>query len=329
MKCKVKLFFKENYKFILVLMVMILCLYIKLPFYAMASGGVINITDRVVMDGYEYTDDGSLNMLYVSEYELTPATYIVAKLRGWEIEKEDTRQVSDESSHDIKVRNKIMRDNSLDIATMVAYKSANKKIEIKSKRNIIIATTSDNVLKVGDIIIGVDNIEYEDVSDVKEAIASKAVGEDIVFNIIRDGKEKEVSSKVSLDNGSKVVGIIITTEYEYDMEPEVYVKFRSSESGASGGLMLTLTIYNAISGEDIIKGKNISGTGTISMDGSVGEIDGVKYKIMGAGKNDMDIVFVPSANYDEAIRTKEEYGYDMDIVKVDNFNDAIVYLRNN
>lgn len=328
MKLKVKDFIKDNYKFILVLMVMILCLYIKLPYYAMAPGGVINITDRVEMDGYEVSD-GSLNMLYVSEYDLTPATYIMAKIKSWEIEKEDTRQVSDESSHDIKVRNKIMRDNSLDIATMVAYKSANKKIEVKNKKNIIIATTGDNVLKVGDVIIGVDNIEYEDVSDVKEAIASKGVGEDIVFNIIRDGKEKDVVSKVSLDNGNKVVGIIITTEYEYDMEPEVDIRFKSSESGASGGLMLTLTIYNAVSDEDIIRGRNIAGTGTISIDGSVGEIDGIKYKIMGAGKNDMDIVFVPRANYDEAIRTKEEYGYKLDIVKVDNFNDAIDYLRNN
>lgn len=328
MKLKVKDFIKDNYKFILVLMVMILCLYIKLPYYAMAPGGVINITDRVEMDGYEVSD-GSLNMLYVSEYELTPATYIMAKIKSWEIEKEDTRQVSDESSHDIKVRNKIMRDNSLDIATMVAYKSANKKIEVKNKKNIIIATTGDNVLKVGDVIIGVDNIEYEDVSDVKEAIASKDVGEDIVFNIIRDGKEKDVVSKVSLDNGNKVVGIIITTEYEYDMEPEVDIRFKSSESGASGGLMLTLTIYNAVSDEDIIRGRNIAGTGTISIDGSVGEIDGIKYKIMGAGKNDMDIVFVPRANYDEAIRTKEEYGYKLDIVKVDNFNDAIDYLKNN
>ena len=58
--------------------------------------------------------------------------------------------------------------------------------------------------------------------------------------------------------------------------------------------MLTLTIYNAISGEDLIKGRNIAGTGTINLDGTVGEIDGVKYKIMGANNSNMDIVFVPS-----------------------------------
>ena len=93
--------------------------------------------------------------------------------------------------------------------------------------------------------------------------------------------------------------------------------------------MLTLTIYNAISEEDLIKGRNIAGTGTISNDGTVGEIDGIKYKIMGAHTDNMDIVFVPSANYDEAMETKNKYNYDLEIIKVDTFNEVLEYLRNN
>ena len=93
--------------------------------------------------------------------------------------------------------------------------------------------------------------------------------------------------------------------------------------------MLTLTIYNAISDEDIIKGRNISGTGTISSDGTVGEIDGVNYKIMGAAREGMDIAFVPSSNYEEAVETKEKYNYDIEIIKVDTFDELVEYLRNN
>lgn len=139
----------------------------------------------------------------------------------------------------------------------------------------------------------------------------------------------KVTSKISNENNTKAVGVIIITEYEYDLDPKVDIKFKSSEAGASGGLMLTLTVYNAISDEDIIKGRNIAGTGTISADGSVGEIDGIKYKIMGAAKDKMNIVFVPSANYKEAIETKEKYNYKLNIIKVDNFNEAVDYLRNN
>lgn len=329
MKDKIKKILKENYKFIIVLTILVLLMYIRLPYYAMAPGGTIDITDRVIMDNYTSENKGSINMLYVSEYEITPLSYIIAKLSSWQIEKEQTRKISNETVEEINERDKIMRDNSLDIATMVAYQNASKKIEIKDKKNIIIATTRDNGLKIGDIIVKVDNIKCNDIKEIQNIISKKAIGDEIKFTIIRNNKEKEITTKVSKEGNTKAVGVIIITEYEYDTDPQIDIKFKSTERGASGGLMLTLTIYNAISDEDIIKGRNIAGTGTISADGSVGEIDGIKYKIMGAAKNKMDIVFVPSANYEEAIKTKEKYNYKLNIIKVDNFSEAVEYLKNN
>ena len=329
MKDKIKKILKENYKFIIVLTILVLLMYIRLPYYAMAPGGTIDITDRVIMDNYASENKGSINMLYVSEYEITPLTYVIAKLSSWQIEKEQTRKISNETIEEINERDKIMRDNSLDIATMVAYQNASKKIEIKDKKNIIIATTRDNGLKIGDIITKVDNIKCNDIKEIQNIISKKAIGDEIKFTIIRNNKEKEITTKVSKEGNTKAVGVIIVTEYEYDTDPQIDIKFKNTERGASGGLMLTLTIYNAISDEDIIKGRNIAGTGTISADGSVGEIDGIKYKIMGAAKNKMDIVFVPSANYEEAIKTKEKYNYKLNIIKVDNFSEAIKYLKNN
>lgn len=325
---KIKNFFKENYKFLLVLILIVVFFNVRLPYYIMAPGGTIDVTDRVLMDDYEKSSKGSLNMLYVSEYKATPASLLLAKLKNWDIDKNEERQVSDESAADIEKRNKIMRDNSLDIATLVAYKEAQKEITITEKRNVVIATTIDNGLEIGDIILEADGQVCEDIETVKKIISNKEVDDDITFKIIRDDKEKLVRSKVILDNNTKVIGVVIITEYDYNKNPEVDIKFKDSESGASGGLMLSLTIYNAISGEDIIKGRNIAGTGTISVDGTVGEIDGIKYKIMGAAHDGMDIVLVPENNYEEAIRTKNTYNFDIEIVKVNTFKEAINYLKN-
>ena len=325
---KFKQFIKENYKFLLLILLIVLFFNVKVPYYIMAPGGTINITDRVEMEGYK-NKDGSLNMLYVSEYEGTPATLLVAKLKSWDIEKNEERQISDESISDIEKRNKIMRDNSLDIATMVAYTEAGKEITIKDKKNVVIGVTKDNGLEVGDVILKTEGQECDDIKEIKKIISSKEVGDTITFKVLRNNKEEEIKSKILLEDNTKVIGVVIITEYDYDIDPEINVKFKKTESGASGGLMLTLTIYNAISDEDIIKGRNIAGTGTISPDGTVGEIDGIKYKIMGAAQDKMDIVFVPSANYDEAIKTKEKYNYDINIIKVDTFDEAVEYLKNN
>lgn len=320
---------KENFKFILLMIILVSLFYIKLPYYIMAPGGTIDITDRVVMDDYQKKEEGSLNMLYVSEYDATPITYIVAKLRDWDTHSKEDRKISNESEKEVRERNKIMRDTSLDIATLVAYQEAGKRIEVKDKKNVVAATTEDNNLKVGDIILEVDGRKQDSVDEIRSLINTKEENDTITLKILRDNKEMKVESKVSIENNTKIIGVVIITEYDYETDPKIDIKFKDSESGSSGGLMLTLTIYSAISGEDLLKGRNIAGTGTISTDGTVGEIDGVKYKIMGAAKNNIDIVLVPSANYEEAIKTKNKYNYDLEIVKVDTFKEAVDYLKNN
>lgn len=326
----IKKIVKDNCKFIIFLAVIVAFFYIPLPYYIMAPGGTIDITNRVVMDDYTAPSYGSLNMLYVSEYRATPAYMLYAKLKdNWDIEKKEERQISNENAEEIEKRNKIMRDNSLDTAILVAYTEAGKSITIKNKRDVVIATTMDNGLKIGDVIKEVDGNNDTSVSYIKKIISNKEVGDFITFRVERDNKEIEVESKIILENNVKVIGVIIVTEYDYSIDPDIDVKFKNSESGASGGLMLTLTIYNAISDIDIIKGRNIAGTGTISSDGTVGEIDGIKYKIMGAVKNNMDLVFVPTANYEEALEVKNKYGYDIEIIKVDTFKEAVNYLLDN
>ena len=295
----------------------------------MAPGGTINITDRVVMEDYKKDNNGSINMLYVSEYEGTPASILMAKLRNYDIESNKERQISNESVKEINRRNTIMRDNSLDIATMVAYRESGREITIKEKKNIVIARTLDNGLEVGDIILSVDGMSCDDVSEIKKVINRKEEGEYVTFKILRNNKEKEIKSKIVLSENTKVVGVVIITEYDYDISPKIDIKFKNSESGSSGGLMLTLTIYNAICDEDIIKNRKIAGTGTISNDGTVGEIDGVKYKIMGAAREKVDVVFVPTANYEEAVMVNNKYKYNLNIVRVDSFKETIEYLKNN
>ena len=96
MKTKIKELIKQEYKFIIFLLVVVALFYIRLPYYINAPGGTINITNRVEMEGYE-NKEGSLNMLYVSEYEATPATLLWSKLFGYDIDSSKDRQISNEN----------------------------------------------------------------------------------------------------------------------------------------------------------------------------------------------------------------------------------------
>ena len=107
----------------------------------------------------------------------------------------------------------------------------------------------------------------------------------------------------------------------------IKIKSKESESGPSGGLITALAIYDAITKEDITKGKKIVGTGTISQDGKVGEIGSVSYKIASAAKAKADIFLCPKENYKEAKKYAKKHNLKIKIKVVSTFEDAINYLK--
>lgn len=326
---KIKDFFKENIKFFIFLIVFMVVINIPLPYYILAPGGVIDIRDRIKIENKNETE-GTLNLLYVTEYEANVGMMVMSYiLKDWDTEKVEEVQLSNESMEEIAIRNKVMLENSMQNAILVAYNKSGNTVNIKGQENIVIATTSDNGIKVGDKILRANGIDIDNVETLREVIAKTDIGETIVLDVIREDKEEQINVKVTGNDETKAVGVVVLTNYIYDVDPELELSFKASEGGASGGLMIALNIYNSLTSEDITKGRRIAGTGTIDALGNVGAIDGVKYKIIGAHKNKMEIVFVPKDNYEEAIKVKEEYNYDMEIISVDTFDDALNYLNNN
>lgn len=289
-------------------------------------GGTIKVNDRI--ECKKCSDiNGSLNMLYVTEYEATVPTCLLSLvIPNWDLERISKQQISNETPEDIYNRNRLMLENSVDNAIYVAYTNSNKEINVKSKKNIVIATTKNNGLNIGDEVLKINGKEIENIEEIRNIIQNSAVNKKLLFKVLRNNKEEDIQVKVIKQNSKKMIGAVITTDYDYELDPKIKLKFRSSESGSSGGMMLALSIYTKINDQDIIKGRKIAGTGTIDYEGNVGKIDGIKYKIMGAHKDKMDIVLVPKENYKEAISVAEKNHYKLKIVKVETFKDVIDYL---
>ena len=317
-----KRFIKENIKPLIFMIILIIVVNVELPYYIEAPGGTINLTERI--DENYNKKNGSLNMLYVTEYKGNIVTVLLSKIiKTWDLYEISNQQVSDEDANDIYIRNKVMLENSIQNATLVAYKEANKKIEIKETKNIVIATTKDNGIEIGDEIIEVDNTPVIDITTIKKYLETKKENDIVKIKIKRNGKTKEIP--ITLDK-TKVIGIAMITNYESETEDDLNINFKSGEGGSSGGLVLALGIYSEITGIDLLKGRNIAGTGTIDALGNVGEIDGVKYKIAGAVKNKMDVILVSPYNYEEAKKVIKENNYKIELVKVSTFKEAIEYL---
>lgn len=329
-KDKIKNFFKENYKGIIILVFIYLLFNIKVDYSIYTPGGLINMNNRIISEDKIYKSDGSINMTYVSLVKGTIPTYLLAKIiPTWDLVPNEDITYDGDIDETLKI-DRYYLEESISNAYMVAYNEAGIKYEIKNSNNYITyiyeGATTD--LKLFDNIIKYDNIEFTTFKTMQEYITNKNVGDKINFIVNRNNKEIECYAElINLDETAKVgVSAAIVNEYESDIN--IDVKSKSSESGSSGGFMTALAIYDALTEEDITHGKKIAGTGTIDEDGNVGIIGGVKYKLSGAVKNNSDLFLVPDDNYEEAYEYKKEHDFDIELVSISNFKEAIEFLNN-
>lgn len=328
---RIKKFMKDYYKTIIFLIICYFVFTFPLPYYIYAGGGTININDRVIVDGSS-DSSGSLNFAYVRELEGNVASFILGNIIPfYDIEKqEDVELNEDETSEDIMFRNRIYLENANQTAIMLAYQKAGKEVNIKDKHFYVIYVEEkeEEGLRVGDELVKVNGKDIKNVEDYTNEVQNHEVGDKIKVTVIRDNKEHDATATVKEGKDYKVTGVSVSTIYEYKTNPKVELKFKDSEGGPSGGLMLTLAIYDKLTDGDLTNGLKIVGTGTINSDGSVGEIGGVKYKLNGAVKADADLFFVPKGdNYKEALKEKEKNDYDIEIKAIGTFDEAVSYLE--
>ena len=329
---RIKKFMKDYYKTIIFLIICYFVFTFPLPYYIYAGGGTININDRVIVDGSS-DSSGSLNFAYVRELEGNVASFILGNIiPGYDIEKqEDVELNEDETSEDIMFRNRIYLENANQTAIMLAYQKAGKEVSISSEHFYVIYVEEkeENGLRVGDELLKVNGKDIENIEDYTNEIQNHEVGDKIKVTVMRDDKETEVVATVKEGKDYKITGVSVSTIYDFKTDPKIELNFKDSEGGPSGGLMLTLAIYDKLTNEDLTNGLKIVGTGSISSDGTVGEIGGVKYKLNGAVKADADLFLVPIGdNYKEALKEKEKHDYDIEIKAIETFDEAVEYLEN-
>lgn len=81
---------------------------------------------------------------------------------------------------------------------------------------------------------------------------------------------------------------------------EVTVKL-GDVGGPSGGLVLALGIIDKLTPGQLTGGKEIAGTGTITADGLVGEIGGIRQKLLSAFRSGDRYILIPVANCKDVV----------------------------
>lgn len=319
-----------NLSFIISMVLMLLIITFEFPYIIESPGGLIDLSDRIsVYDSSSIS--GSYNMTYVVTRKATIPTLLVSYFnKSWDVYKMSETIEDGTTSEENDLRGKIVLKESNDNAIINAYRTAGIDVNTIDESVFVIYVDDEakTDLKVGDEIISIDGVKVESAKHLSYLSNIYSEGDKVKIEVISDKKMHERYAYVYTINEKKVFGIYVALNKELDYSPKVDFNFDLHEYGSSAGLMETLFIYDSIIGNDVSNGLKIAGTGSIDVDGNVLEIDGVKYKLKGAVKNKADVFFVPSANYDEALKVKNDGGYNIDIVSVETFDDALFYLNN-
>jgi PDZ domain-containing protein len=182
------------------------------------------------------------------------------------------------------------------------------------------------VVEEGDIVTAIDGAEIQFTQELITEVRAREIGDTVTLTVSRDNKLQDlevVLGESETDPGLPVVGIAVADAgAAFDFPFDVIID-AGAVGGSSAGMMLTLGVYNTLSEEDITRGHRIAGTGTISTDGEVGRIGGIKQKTIAAIGVGAEYILVPEGDFDVAFETADG---DIEVVGIANIDEALAFL---
>lgn len=120
------------------------------------------------------------------------------------------------------------------------------------------------------------------------------------------------------------VGVEVAETYQFPFH--IALHLNSNIGGPSAGLMFSLGVYDELTPGSLTKGHVIAGTGEIDSTGHVGEIGGIRQKIVGAQRDGAQLFLVPAGNCAEAVTAHYDHSKTR-LVKVKTMEGALSAIR--
>jgi PDZ domain-containing protein len=306
---------------------------LALPYYAFSQGPVGDALEAIEVEEVEvYPPGGELLMLTVSSQGVNPYEALVAALDSQVdlVPREAVRR-ADETDEDFTRRNLESMDASKETAIAVALKRLGYELEFQSNgvriASLVETAPAAKVLRVGDFIQTVDGHAIRFSEDVAANLQDHLIGDMVEIAVRRDGEE--VAFPIELvahvdDPERPMIGITAETVNLRPGTPPFPIDIDAGLiGGPSAGMMYALAIIDVLSPGNLTGGHVVAGTGTIDPEGRVGNIGGIRQKVVAAEAAGAEFVLVPEGNYEEArsVRTRR-----VQIVPVATIDYAIDFL---
>lgn len=157
------------------------------------------------------------------------------------------------------------------------------------------------LLKQGDIVVSVNGKKFTYVSQLRAELADNGIDKEAEVVVRRDGKDVTLAIAPRLSEGEQpapILGVLVAADYTFPFDVEIQLE---NVGGPSAGSMFALGIIDKLTEGNLNGGADVAGTGTISGEGVIGPIGGIRQKMYGAVAAGAQYFLAPAANCAEVV----------------------------
>ena len=323
----------KRYFLIIIITFLILLSLIPTPYYLVIPGQAVKLSEKITVENGEKDAKGQFFLTSTAIIKANLLLYIYGFFdHNIDLKNRDDEILLNMEQKDyINTMEKLMQESQM-ISKIVALRKAGYLPEISGHgilvNGILDNSPAKNKLLPGDVIIKIDKKPVYILEELSEIIRNYNSNQIVSITFLRDNSAYSISIPfIELDDAddkTERIGIGIYAETK-DLQCKFPLEIKINLDkirGPSAGLMIALEILNQLTENDLSNSLIIAGTGNLSIDGSITEVDGIKQKLISAKKQKADIFLVPQKNYAEALK----FDQDIRIIPVDDFDDAIMKL---
>ena len=302
------------------------------PTWNVLDNGSSSDQDVLKVSGTEtYPTEGALRMTTVSVsgcpgYPVTTADLIAA---WFSADKRivDRNEVcpQDQSAEQVEETGKAQMTASQDSAVIAALVETGKAGAMHLTVTEVAEQQTSTEVQAGDVLEtitpeGGQATTITSFSQLKELMTTIAEGTRVTLGV-RRGDQQVAAALTTIAPQEGTTGSLLGLSLKISVDSKVDATFGLSDvGGPSAGMMFALGVVDEITPGALTGGKDISGTGTIDINGQVGPIGGIQQKMAGARKAGSTYFLAPASNCDE-VKGHEPKG--MQVFAVGTLHEAV------
>lgn len=308
---------------------------VSVPYEAITPGSTVNVAKLIsVPKAQRHYASGSVSLVDVNLVPLRAIDYLFFRLNGDNQVVPQASVLGSESQQTYDEQGVLDMLSAQQAATYVALRELGYSVKSVQRNVVVYATVPGSpaapesarpLLRAGDIIAAINGHAIANLASMKRELSRFHPGTKVTFSLRLYGQSKTravplvlgvltgsggandqcrtvpMNTATYTHSGSPCLGVVLMPIYRFANIPFAVNLSAEGIIGPSAGLAFTLGLIKELDAKSLTGGRQVAATGTIGMDGAIGDVGGVAQKTIAVQRSGATVFFVPKVEFRVAV----------------------------